>query len=62
MTPAKKTGALKVRSGSETVEDYLAAVRPDARAALVKLRKAIKAAVTKLVRARIAENRKRGYR
>jgi uncharacterized protein YdhG (YjbR/CyaY superfamily) len=44
MTPAKKTGPLKVRSRSETVGGYLAAVRPDARAALVKLRKAIKAA------------------
>jgi uncharacterized protein YdhG (YjbR/CyaY superfamily) len=35
---------LKVQARSETVDDYLAAVRPDARAALMKLRKAIKAA------------------
>jgi uncharacterized protein YdhG (YjbR/CyaY superfamily) len=42
--PAKKTEPLKVRARSETVDDYLAAVRPDARAALMKLRKAIKAA------------------
>jgi uncharacterized protein YdhG (YjbR/CyaY superfamily) len=42
--PAKKTAPLKVRARSETVDDYLAAVRPDARAALMKLRKAIRAA------------------
>jgi uncharacterized protein YdhG (YjbR/CyaY superfamily) len=42
--PTKKTQPLKVRARSETVDDYLAAVRPDARAALTKLRKAIKAA------------------
>jgi uncharacterized protein YdhG (YjbR/CyaY superfamily) len=41
---ANKTEPLKVRARSETVDDYLAAVRPDARAALIKLRKAIKAA------------------
>jgi uncharacterized protein YdhG (YjbR/CyaY superfamily) len=41
---AKKTQPLKVRTRSETVDEYLAAVRPDARAALMKLRKAIKAA------------------
>ena len=40
----KKPATLKVRARSETVDDYLAAVRPDARAALLKLRKAIKAA------------------
>jgi uncharacterized protein YdhG (YjbR/CyaY superfamily) len=44
MTPIKKTGPLKVRQRSETVRDYLKAVRPDARAALTKLRKAIQAA------------------
>jgi uncharacterized protein YdhG (YjbR/CyaY superfamily) len=42
--PAKKTEPLKVRARSETVDDYLAAVRPDARDALMKLRKGIKAA------------------
>jgi uncharacterized protein YdhG (YjbR/CyaY superfamily) len=44
MTPAKMTGPLKLRQRSETVDDYLAAVRPDARATLNKLRKAIMAA------------------
>jgi uncharacterized protein YdhG (YjbR/CyaY superfamily) len=44
MTPATKTGPLKLRQRSESVDDYLAAVRPDARATLNKLRKAIKAA------------------
>lgn len=38
----RKTGPLKVRQPSETVGEYLAAVRPDGRAALLKLRKAIK--------------------
>jgi uncharacterized protein YdhG (YjbR/CyaY superfamily) len=42
--PVKKTEPLKVRARSDTVDQYLAAVRPDARAALMKLRKAIKAA------------------
>jgi uncharacterized protein YdhG (YjbR/CyaY superfamily) len=41
---AKKTEPLKLRTRSETVDEYLAAVRPDARAALMKLRRAIKAA------------------
>jgi uncharacterized protein YdhG (YjbR/CyaY superfamily) len=41
---AKKAEPLKVRARSESVNEYLAAVRPDARAALMKLRKAIKAA------------------
>jgi len=47
VTSAKKTGPLKLRQRSETVEEYLAAVRPDARAALVSLRKAIRAAAPK---------------
>lgn len=42
--PVKKSAPLKIRARSETVDDYLAAVRPDARAGLMKLRKAIKAA------------------
>ncbi len=42
--PAQKTGPLKVRERSETVDAYLAAVRPDARTALMKLRRAIAAA------------------
>lgn len=42
--PTRKADPLKVRERSETVDDYLAAVRPDARASLLKLRKAIAAA------------------
>jgi uncharacterized protein YdhG (YjbR/CyaY superfamily) len=41
---AKKTEPLKVRARSETVDDYLAEVRPNARAALMNLRRTIKAA------------------